>query len=418
MTRKYTTVVADGGEPQTAHDDLLTIDEATDVVRRLRTEFFAGFETESVELDRLAGRMVAHPIAAPISLPVNSHATMDGYAFDATDGYPYELVDEVFPEDEPPSISPGEAIRIYTGAPLPAAANAVLKQEVATVEEGSLHGEPIEPGTYVYERGSNVAVGEQLFDPGERLGPQDAILLGDLGIDSVTVYRRASVGVLATGSEIHEGRTTDLDSSMLAGLVRAWGHRASYEGSVPDDYTVVRDRIAELATEHDVVMTTGGTSVGKKDYVIRALSELGEVIFHRVRLRPGKPIAVAELDAHDAVVFAIPGKPVGAHAVTSLVAGPFFTGRTELPTISATPSHDVEVPTSTFTYAIPVSLSDGTAVPLGHAESPLSVYAETFDPSVLSSSTRATRADGYAITNSGLSIDEKVDVVPFASLER
>ncbi len=399
------------------HDDMLSVSESTTEVRRLRGSYFDRLETESVSLDRIVGRTLAEPIVAPVSIPEHSHATMDGYAFDATEGYPYELTDETFPEDEPPSIGSGEAVRIFTGAPLPPSANAVLKQEEATVEDGSLTGAAIEPGTYVYERGSNVESGERLFEAGERLGSQDALLLGDLGIETVPVRRRLSVGLLATGTEIHEGITKDLDSPMLSGLVRAWGGNPSYEGTVPDDYDRVRDRITELATEHDVVMTTGGTSVGDKDYVVRALSDLGEILFHRVRLRPGKPIAVAKLDKYDAVVFAIPGKPIGAHAVTAFVAGPFFTGREALPTIDAKATHDIDIPKPGFLYAIPVSVSDGEAKPIGHADSSLSVYEETFNPSVLSSSTRATRSDGYLLTESAITAGDRAEIVPYSALE-
>jgi len=408
-----------GGGGDHGHGDITPVRTAAERVRDLRDEWLDRWGTETVSIDRIAGRTLAEPIDAPAAVPERSHATMDGYAFDASERYPYELVaEEVFPESEPPSLSSGEAVRIFTGAPLPTGANAVLKQEEASVEDGRLDGTPTEPGTYVYERGSNVADGERLFAAGERLGAKDAILLGDLGIDEVPVTERPSVGLLATGTEIHEGRHTDLDSPMLAGLVDGWGGEATYEGTVPDEYDRVRDRIAGLADEHDVVMTTGGTSVGDKDYVVRALRELGTVLFHRVALRPGKPIAVATLDERDAVVFAIPGKPVGAHAVTSLVARPFFTGSTALPTVDAAMTSDVGIAVPGFTYAVPVTLADGEALPLGHVDSPLSVYEEAFDPSVLSSSTRATRADGFVLTESTLSAGEAVDVVPYPVVER
>jgi molybdopterin molybdotransferase len=405
-----------GDEPTHDHGEMRSVAAGAAAVERLRDRWLDRRRTETVGLEAIAGRTIAEPIEAPADLPEHSSATMDGYAFDATEGYPYEIAAEVYPEDEPPSIAPGEAVRIYTGAALPPSANAVLKQEEATVGSGRLDGPPIEPGTYVYERGTNAAAGERLFEAGERLRAADALLLGDLGIERVPVYEPLSVGLLATGTEIHEGRARDLDSPMLAGLVSSWGHRPSYEGTVPDDYDLVRDRIADLADEHDVVMTTGGTSVGEKDYVVRALEELGEVCFHRVRLRPGKPIAVAELEG--AVVFAIPGKPVGAHAVTTLVARPFFTGAADRPTVTATAARDVGLPTAGFTYAIPVTVTDGEAVPLGHADSALSVYGETFDPSVLSSSTRATRADGVVVTESALEAGESVEVVLYPTLER
>jgi molybdopterin molybdotransferase len=188
---------------------------------------------------------------------------MDGYAFDATEDYPLTVREsEIFPESDPPSLDSGEAVEIATGASLPPEANAVLKREEATVTDGKLTGTELEPGTYTYERGSNVTSGEVLFDTGERLAAKDAILLGDLGYTDVTVAERFSTGILATGTEIHEGRQNDLDSAMLMGLVRSWGHDATYEGTVPDEYKQVKDTIAGLADTHDVVLTTGGTIDG------------------------------------------------------------------------------------------------------------------------------------------------------------
>ncbi|WP_232685928.1 molybdopterin molybdotransferase MoeA [Halobacterium zhouii] len=405
------------------HADLITRSDAVERVLDARSEALSRLGTESVALDDVSGRVLADPVVAQRDEPPESHATMDGFAFDATADYPYDVVErEVFPEDDPGELGAGEAVRIATGAPLPRSANAVLKVEEASVNAGELTGTDLEPGTYVYERGSNVEAGEQLFDAGERLSPKDAILLRDLGTESVAVRERFSVGVLATGTEIHEGRIDDLDSPMLAGLARSWGHRATYEGTVHDDYETVRDRIADLADEHDVVLTTGGTSVGKKDYVIRALAELGDVDFHRVAVRPGKPIALARLPDHDATAFAIPGKPVGAHTITALVARPFFTGRTDVPTIPATVTRDVGLGPEGFEYAIPVTLDESEqdvpdATPLGIEGSGLDVYADTFDPSVLSSSTRATRADGFVLTESALSAGETARVVPYPAVE-
>jgi molybdopterin molybdotransferase len=300
-------------------------DRAVERVLDLRTEALEQQATEPVPPAAAGGRTLAEDVVAESDRPPHDHATMDGFAFDATDPYPFTLVDRsIYPEDEPPDLGEGKAVRIATGAPLPPSANAVLKREDATVEDGTLQGIEIAPGTYTYQRGSNLRAGERLFAAGERLSAKDTLLLGDLDRRELAVHERFDVSLLATGTELHEGRQTDLDSPMLANLVRSWGHRATHEGTVPDDAARVRDRIAALADTYDVVMTTGGTSVGKKDHVISALSDLGEVLFHRVPLRPGKPIAVARLPDHDAVALAIPGKPVGAHTVTALVASPFF----------------------------------------------------------------------------------------------
>ncbi|MFB6303751.1 MAG: molybdopterin-binding protein, partial [Haloferacaceae archaeon] len=173
----------------------------------------------------------------------------------------------------------------------------------------------------------------------------------------------------------------------------------------------------------------GGTSVGDKDQAVRALRDLGDLRFHRVRLRPGKPLAVADLPDHDAVGVAVPGKPVGAHAVTTLVARPLFRDD-PLATVPARFARDVGVGAEGFDYAIPVTLDDAdgdtpdgtsgdvpSAFPLGHVDSPLPVYRETFDPSVLSASTRATRADGFVLTREGVEAGERVDVVPYPVVE-
>jgi len=207
---------------------------------------------------------------------------------------------------------------IATGAALPESANTVLKREDTTVEHDSLRGPSIDLGTYTYELGSNIKAGERLFKANERLSPKDAILLRHLGHEIVPVHEQFSTAILATGTKIHQGKTDDVNFPMLAGLVRSWGHRATYEGTVPDEYERVESRIETLAENYHVVLTTGGTSVGPEDYLIRALESPGEVVFHRARVRPGKPLALAVLPEYDAVVFAVPGKPIGARTVSRL----------------------------------------------------------------------------------------------------
>ncbi len=398
------------------HADLVSRPEAVSRIQSIRQAFFERHVTEQVRPgDGIRGRVLARNIEATQDIPRWDHATMDGFAVSAPVESSLEIVDEVFPEDDPPVLDSGEAVRIATGAPLPDRANAVIRSEDAAVEDGKLAGPPIDPGTYTYKQGSNVEAGETLFARTETLGAKDAILLANLGIDAVEVYAPPTVGVLATGSEIHDDPSTDYDSKMLLELLRAWGARPAYEGTVPDTYDRVRDQIVELAGSYDVVVTTGGTSVGAKDHVIRALAELGEIDFHRVRIRPGKPLAVARLD--EAIAFAVPGKPFGAYTIATLVMRPFFTGSTSLPSVDATTSVGLGVGDPGFEYAIPVSLEDGAAVPLGHRSSALQIYEDTFDPSVLSSTTRASRADGTVLTEAGFEAGETITVIPYDALE-
>ncbi|APW96911.1 molybdopterin molybdenumtransferase MoeA [Halobiforma lacisalsi AJ5] len=405
-----------------SHADLLSLEDAIDRSLARRDALLEDRPATTVPLERIAGRILAEDVVADADRPATDRATMDGYAYAAADAEagPLEVVDPaVYPESEPPALEPGQAVEIATGAPLPERADTVVKREDAVLEDGRLDGPDLAPGTYVYERGSNLAAGERLYAAGDRLDAADAILLRDLGRESVAVADPLSIGVQATGTEIHEGKHTDLDSPMLCNLLRAWGHDPDYEGSVPDEGDRVRERIDDLAGDHDVVVTTGGTSVGEKDHVIDALASLGEVDFHRVRLRPGKPIAIASLPDHDAVAVAVPGKPIGAYVSTALVARPLFTGERRPATLERTFGADVGLGPAGFTYAIPVTLDpDGKeANPLGHADSPLSVYEETFDPSVLSSSTRAASADGFVLTTDPLEAGERVDVVPTTALE-
>ena len=399
------------------YPDLIWRGEAVEMVRTRATNARATQSTVTRSLDRATGHHLAAPIDADCDLPNADIATMDGYAIDTNDSFPLSVESvEIFPEDEPPALTAGTAMEIATGAPLPAGANAVLKRELAEVENGTLRGPSLEPGTYTYERGSNVAEGERLFERGERLRAKDAIFLADLGYEEVEVSEPFSVAILATGTEIYEGEQTDLDSPMLTGLIRQWGHKPTYVGSVPDERGVVRDRINELAGDYDVVLTTGGTSVGHKDHVISSLQELGTIHFHRVRLRPGKPIAMATI-RDGTTAFAIPGKPVGAYTISTLVMRSFFTTVSSLPTIEATIATALGLGAEGFEYAIPVTVTDGVATPLGSDVSSLHIYEGTFDPSVLSSSTRATRADGFILRTEPIEADEVVDVIPYSVVE-
>lgn len=377
--------------------------------------------TEPVPLSAIDGRLIADRLVAEDDRPPVDRATMDGFALDASADYPFTVhEDRIGPEDEPSPAPAGVAVPIATGGPLPPGTNAVLKREEAAVTDGRLRGPPLDPGTFVQERGSDVAAGEVLFSAGERLAPKDAILFADLGIETVTVRERPTAAVLATGTEIHEGRQPDRDSAMLAGLLAAWGAFPAEEDSVPDDSATVRSRIASLAAEADLVVTSGGTSVGGSDYVVDALRDLGEVVLHGVAVRPGKPVAVARLPAQDALAVAVPGKPLAAHTAATLVLRPALLGDATLPTIDAALPVPLDVPGDGFVYAVPVTVDadDGhrTAMPVGHGAGPKPLYDTVFAPSIVSSSPRASRADGFVLTTAGREADTTVDVVPSAAL--
>lgn len=391
---------------------LVAVERLRDRARTLRDDR----PTERVALDSVAGRALAAPVTAPGDVPARGFATMDGYAVAAADEGPFAVVGRVGPEDDPPAIERGETVRVATGAPLPARADAVLRREDATVEDGRLSAAPVTPGTNVYPAGATATAGERLFDVGDRLAPRHAALLRDVGVETVTVTRPLEVAVLATGTEIHEGRQPDRDSEMLVNLARRWGLDPTFAGTVPDDPERVREAIAAAAADHDVVLTSGGTSVGHADHVVAALRDLeGDVAFRGVALRPGRPVTAATVDG--SVVCALPGKPVAAHVAATLVVGPALTGRDRLPSVAADFAARVTLPDADFEYAVPVTLANGRARPLGHGDSPLDLYDERFRPSRVASSTRVTLADGVVVTRTALDAGERVAVVPWEVVE-
>jgi molybdopterin molybdotransferase len=365
---------------------------------------------DDVALDALAGRTLAADVRAPEDVPPHDYATMDGFAVATGDTSP-TVTAEVFPEDHPPELDDGEAARIATGAPLPARTDAVAKVEDATVTGGQLSGPDLTPGTNVSPRGETARADEVLFTSGTRLAPRHAALLSDVGIDSVAVNERFSVAIVATGTEIHEGRQPDRDSAFLAGLVRRWGHEPTIRESVPDDSQAVRDAIESAAAAHDVVLTTGGTSVGSADHVATVLGE-HDPIFESVRLRPGRPVMAAVINSSLAI--GLPGKPLAAHTAAVLVVRSFFTGEQRLPSIRTELASRVEVPDDRE-YAVPVVL-DGAAVPLGHTDSALEIYDERFAPGLVAANTRVTTADGIVLADRSLAAGESVEVVSYRVL--
>ena len=394
----------------------VTRSRATAILQSLRERTIESLGTTTVEPGAgIRNRVVAAPVTAAADRPEYDRAMMDGYAVAADATQPLAVTEDVFPEDDRPTVPADTAVRITTGAPLPETADAVIRAEDAIVEGGQLRGPSVESGEYTYRQGSNVRAGERVYDVGARLAARDAILLKDLEVDAVPVYRPFSVAVLATGTEITEDPSMDRDSEMLLELFDAWGAEATIEGVVPDEPDAVASSIESLAAEYDVVATTGGTSQGSKDYVLSALESLGEVQFHGLQFRPGKSLGVADLDS--AVAFAVPGKPFAAYTVTAFVLRTFFTGESRLPTVEGVCPVDVGIPNPDFTYAIPATLNGEEVVPLGHESSSVPIYGNVFKTTALSSVTRIARADGAILATDPIGAGEQVTVVPYESLE-
>jgi len=419
-------------------DDGRRYAEAVETVLSLRKSLLADESGDRVSrrvaLDRIAGRILVESVVADRDVPPVSRATMDGVAVDADEEPPLPLAGErVTPGDDPADHEPGTARRVATGAALPAGADAVIPREDVTIEDDTLDavsvgsGTAVDPGTHVVARGSVVAAGETVLEAGRRLAPRDAATLRDLGYEDVPVSPRLSVALLATGTEIAEGCEPDRDSEFLANLVRSWGAEATLAGSVPDDPERVGERIATLAADHDVVVTTGGTGVGRTDETRAVLGDRAEVRVEDPPLRPGSGTTVAWLPDPGTAVVSLPGPPGAAFAGATLLCRPLVVGRSRLPTFAGELSCDLPVPDRDLTFVVPVEYRDGggvdetdgllSVVPFGHPTSTVELYGERFRPHRVATCARLSTADGFVLTEADLAAGERVAVVPYTAVE-
>ncbi len=290
--------------------------------------------SESVQLPQASGRVLAEPIASRVDVPRFARAMMDGFAVQATDTHgasPYNrltlteighcLPGRRFSEH----LSSGQAVRIMTGAPVPAGADAVLPAELVTSNGHtvSVHGE-VAPGKHVGQPGEDVTAGQTVLPAGRRLRPQDLGLLASIGESQVNVVTRPSVAIVVTGDELVPAGTSagdcqvvDANGPMLAALAVRDGAVQALPTLVPDDPEAI---LAALQAPADVILVSGGSSVGQEDHVPRLLDQHGELAIHGVAMRPSSPVGMGRLQAR--LVFLLPGNPVSC-----LCAYDFFAGR-------------------------------------------------------------------------------------------
>lgn len=301
-----------------------------------------------------SGRILAEDFIAPLDLPGFDNSAMDGYAVCSEDlrtasaASPVSLkIAAAIPAGAPTAapISAGSCARIFTGSPLPAGADAVVMQEDASrADEAVSFHEPIKPWENVRLRGEDVKAGTRMLQAGDRLGLGAIALLGALGIATVAVHRRPVVGVLATGSELREpgkplapGQIYESNRTALAALIRGAGGEARVFPVVPDTLEATRLALQAAFEQCDMVITSGGVSVGELDFVKEAFQSLGgKLEFWRLAIRPGKPFAFGRLSAKR--MFGLPGNPVSAVVTALLLAAPAIL-RAQGARNTAIPSH-------------------------------------------------------------------------------
>ncbi|MBA3242040.1 MAG: molybdopterin molybdotransferase MoeA [Acidobacteria bacterium] len=294
-------------------------------------------ESERVALSGALGRVLAGDVVADTDLPPFDRAQMDGYAVRAADtaGVPVrlKLVGEAAAgEGWRGQLGAGEAVRIMTGAPLPAGADSVQQVEVTRELEGGAVVEverSTQPGQFFVTRGSEIRAGETVLRAGEVVGAAGMAVLASFGYAEVEVYRRPRVAVLATGSELVAAaerpgadQIRDSNTFSLAAYAALAGAEVERLPLAGDDPELLRRLIEEAAARSDVLILSGGVSMGRYDFTKAALASLGaEIYFERVRLRPGKPTVFARLpDEGRTLVFGLPGNPVSVSVTFNLFA--------------------------------------------------------------------------------------------------
>lgn len=311
---------------------------------------------ESVALAEARGRVVAEDVVADADLVPYSRSAMDGYAVhsadvaSATPGRPVRLpvVGTVLAEEGEAFLRAGTALGITTGAPVPVGADAVIPFEQVECSDTKIAiCEPVRPGEYIFPPAEDVRRGDLLVGHGEVLRPAALALLAFAGRGQLRVYQRPRVSVVCTGSELVDvsaapghGQIRNSNAFTLAALIVEHGAEARYCGTAPDDRAALRGLLKAARSEADLLVTTGGASVGERDLVKGLLAELGaEFRFREIAVRPGKPIGFATWDGLPVCV--LPGNPAAAFVgFHEFVRPPLLrlAGRssTHLPTLPAT----------------------------------------------------------------------------------
>jgi len=319
---------------------LMTIDDALSL---LLSHAQPITETEKLPLDQAHGRILSEDLTSSIQVPPHDNSAMDGYAVHSSDLANNKEVLLPVSQRIPAGtmgtpLKAGTAARIFTGAPIPPCADAVVMQEVCTVinnEKGEVVKSsvkitgPIPAGKNIRKSGEDIDIGATILKAGTKLKPQDIGLAASVGIGEINVYKRLKVGVFFTGNELREpaetleaGQIYNSNRHTMRGLLQNLNCEVIDLGTVEDTLEATKNAMLKAAEQADIIMTSGGVSVGEEDYIRIALEEIGQLDLWRINIKPGKPLAFGSIQSTP--FLGMPGNPVSVFATFCIFARPFI----------------------------------------------------------------------------------------------
>lgn len=294
---------------------MISIEQALEIVQKQEIER----TSKVVSLEDSNGFYLAEGITSPFDLPSFDNSAMDGYAVSGISDS-YQIVGEIPAGDTSgKSLQKGEAMRIFTGAKVPKNTTAVVMQEKTRVEDSVLHvNETVTDGQHIRRRGNELALGERVFSSGHLISPASVGLIGSLGRNKVKVFKKPDVRIISTGNELippgepkSEGQIYESNSYALQSALNRYSFECREKTHIKDDFAAIKSGIPDYLERSDVLLLSGGISVGDYDFVKQALEENGVTeLFYKVFQKPGKPLYFGRKE--NKFVFALPGNPASS----------------------------------------------------------------------------------------------------------
>jgi molybdopterin molybdotransferase len=310
---------------------LLSVDEALEV---LLDGARPVTEVEEVPTLEATGRVLARAQASTMDVPPMDNSAMDGYAVRTADvkapDTKLKVAQRIMTGSVGKVLAPGTAARIFTGAPIPSGADAIVMQEFCAADGEAVVVKKVpQKDAWIRRRASDIAKGAQVLAAGIRLRPQDTGLAASVGIKALPLYRRVRMGLFFTGDELvmpgdplPPGRIYNSNRFTLNGLAATFGCEVRDYGIVPDSLAATRSVLKRAAAECDVIVTSGGVSVGDADFVKPAVEAEGSLLMWKIAMKPGRPLAFGKVGA--AAFIGLPGNPVSSFVTFLIFVRPFL----------------------------------------------------------------------------------------------